>query len=283
MSPTSSPARSTRMRPESVTAPIAAPFTSHFAHSAITAATSAGLDHAQHPLLGLADHHLERLHVGLAQRHLGDVDVDPDAALRCHLRGGGGEAGGAEVLQRRRAGPARAARASTPAASSPRTGRRPGPSGACRVLLAVAPSSAEASTEAPPMPSRPVEAPNRTSNVAGPGGGAAHEPLARREAERHRVDEAVVLVGRLEVHLAADRRHADRVAVVADARDGAVEQIARARAAPMLAAGLAEAQRVEHGDRAGADGEDVTQDAARRRWRRPGRARRRWGGCATRP
>ena len=48
------------------------------------------------------------------------------------------------------------------------------------------------------------------------------------EAERHRVDQAVLLVGRLEVDLAADRRHADRVAVVPDARDGAVEQVARA-------------------------------------------------------
>ncbi len=59
-----------------------------------------GLDDAQHPLLGLADHDLERLHAGLAQGYPGDVEVDPDAALGGHLGGGGGEAGGAEVLQR---------------------------------------------------------------------------------------------------------------------------------------------------------------------------------------
>ena len=44
-----------------------------------------GLDHAQHPLLGLRDHDLERLHVGLAQRHLAHVEVEPDLALRRHL------------------------------------------------------------------------------------------------------------------------------------------------------------------------------------------------------
>ena len=79
----------------------------------------------------------------------------------------------------------------------------------------------------------------------------------RRDAHAHRVDEAVLLVGRLEVDLAADGRHADRVAVVADALHGAVEQVARARGVE-----LAEAQRVEHRDRPRADGEDVAQDAA---------------------
>ena len=73
---------------------------SHFSQTASTSSTSSRLDHAQHPLLGLGDHDLERLHVGLAQRHPGDVDVEPDLALAGHLRGRGGEPGGAEVLQR---------------------------------------------------------------------------------------------------------------------------------------------------------------------------------------
>ena len=97
--------------------------------------------------------------------------------------------------------------------------------------------------------------------LPGAGGRAAHQPLARREAERHRVDQAVLLVGPLEVDLAADGRHADRVAVVADARHRAVEQVARARAGRPRHE-LAEAQRVEHRDRARADREDVAQDAA---------------------
>ena len=107
------------------------------------------------------------------------------------------------------------------------------------------------------MPSRPVEAPSRTSRLPGPGGGGADQPLVRREPDAHRVDQAVLLVGALEVDLAADGRHADRVAVVADARDRVVEQVARA-----LARGIAEAQRVEHGDRPRADREDVAEDPA---------------------
>jgi hypothetical protein len=43
------------------------------------------LHHAQHPLLGLRDHDLEGLHVGLAQRHPRHVDVEPHVALRRHL------------------------------------------------------------------------------------------------------------------------------------------------------------------------------------------------------
>ncbi len=95
--------------------------------------------------------------------------------------------------------------------------------------------------------------------VAWAGGGAAHEPPARRETESHRVDEAVVLVGGLEVDLAADGGDADGVAVVPDPGDGSVEQVARACVS--IPTDLAEAQRVEHGDRARADREDVAQDA----------------------
>ena len=118
-------------------------------------------------------------------------------------------------------------------------------------------SSALARTEAPPMPSRPVRAPSSTSWLPIARRRAPDQPLARRQPDAHRVHEAVLLVGRLEVDLAADGRHADRVAVVADALDGPVEQVARARRVE-----LAEAERVEHGDRPRAHREDVAQDAA---------------------
>ncbi len=87
--------------------------------------------------------------------------------------------------------------------------------------------------------------------------GRAHHPVGAGEADAHRVDEAVLLVGRLEHDLAADGRDADRVAVVADPGDDPVEQVARA-----LGVELAEAQRVEHGDRPRAEREDVAQDPA---------------------
>ncbi len=59
---------------------------------------------------------------------------------------------------------------------------------------------------------------------------------------------------------------------MADPGDGSLEQVARAR----RGGGLAEAQRVEHGDRAGADREHVAQDpadACRRALERLDRAR----------
>jgi hypothetical protein len=96
-------------------------------------------------------------------------------------------------------------------------------------------------------------------DVARAGRGAAHQPLPRGEPQGHGVDEAVLLVWTLEVHLAADRGDADRVAVVGDPGDGSLEQVASSLI--VIGAHLAEAQRVEHGDRACADGEDVAQDA----------------------
>ena len=108
------------------------------------------------------------------------------------------------------------------------------------------------------MPSRPVRAPNSSTTLPTP---AAAERISRSsldQPEAHRVDEAVLLVGVLEVDLAPHRGDADRVAVVADAGDRALEQVARARGA----LDLAEAQRVEDRDRPRADREDVAQDPA---------------------
>src|SRR3954447_19518020 len=126
-------------------------------------------------------------------------------------------------------------------------------------------SSAEASTDAPPIPSRPVRAPNSRTPLptpAAPPRGTASSratppPLAD-QPDAHGVDQAVLLVGVLEVDLAPHRGDADRVAVVADAGHGLLEQVARARGA----AHLAEAQGVEDRDRPRADREDVAQDAA---------------------
>ena len=88
--------------------------------------------------------------------------------------------------------------------------------------------------------------------VAGPSRARARETVDRQQPDAHRVDEAVVLVGRVEDGLAADGRDAARVAVVADALDGALEAVV----------GRPEAQPVEERDRARAHGEDVAEDAA---------------------
>ena len=88
--------------------------------------------------------------------------------------------------------------------------------------------------------------------VADPSRARASDPLRGKEADAHRVDEAVAGVGLVEDRLAADGRHADAVAVVADAGDRAPE-------APV---GRAEAQAVEQRNRPRAHRDDVAQDPA---------------------
>ncbi len=78
-----------------------------------------------------------------------------------------------------------------------------------------------------------------------------------RDADRHRVDENVAVVAPMEADRAADRRHAERIAVAADSRHDAGEQMACPR---MLR--RAETQEVEAGDGPGAHGEDVAQYSA---------------------
>jgi hypothetical protein len=71
------------------------------------------------------------------------------------------------------------------------------------------------------------------------------------------VDQAVAVVARIELDLAADGGHAEGIAVAADTGDDARDQV------PGL--GMirrAEAQRVHGRDRPGAHGEDIAQDAA---------------------
>jgi hypothetical protein len=80
----------------------------------------------------------------------------------------------------------------------------------------------------------------------------AHQPRDREEADAHRVHERVVRVPLVEDALASDRRDADRVAVVADATDGAVERPTRA----------AEPQPVEQRDRPRSHRDDVAEDPA---------------------
>ena len=90
----------------------------------------------------------------------------------------------------------------------------------------------------------------------------------RASPTHHRIDQDVAVVGRVELALAADRRHADAIAVAADAGDDAGDEMPRLR---MVRA--AEAQRVEIRDRPRAHREDVAQDAADARSPRPDRAR----------
>ena len=93
--------------------------------------------------------------------------------------------------------------------------------------------------------------------MPGPGRAREREAFERQEPDGHDVDERVAAVRRVEDELAADRRHADAVAVAADAADDAVDEVPRPRVRR-----IAEPERVEDGDRPGAHREDVAEDAA---------------------
>ena len=155
----------------------------------------------------------------------GDVDVEPELALGGHLGGGGGQARGAEILQRDEQPGLEQLQ---PALEQLLLLERVADLDRRALVSSASPSSAEASTDAPPIPSRPVEAPNRISALPTPA--AALRTSCSRGARPSAIalTRQLLLVGALEVDLAADRRHADRVAVVADAGDGALEQVAAA-------------------------------------------------------
>jgi hypothetical protein len=125
-----------------------------------------------------------------------------------------------------------------------------------RVSLSSA-NVALASTDTPPMPSRPVLAPMQHHHVARAGGRLVLQPVRRQHADAERVDQRVALVAGVEHDLAADVGQPEAVAVAADAGHDA-----RQHPLGVLVVGRAEPQRVHHGDRAGAHGEDVADDAA---------------------
>ncbi len=58
--------------------------------------------------------------------------------------------------------------------------------------------------------------------IAHAGGGAVENLVLIGDADGHRVDEDIAVIGRVEIGLAADGRHADAIAVSADARDHAL-------------------------------------------------------------
>ncbi len=81
--------------------------------------------------------------------------------------------------------------------------------------------------------------------LADAGGLRIEDAVGAGEPDRHGVDQDVAVVARIERDAAADRRHAEAVAVAADARHDAADEMARLRMV-----GRAEAQHVEARDRA---------------------------------
>ena len=206
-------------------------------------------NHRHHPFLALGDHDLDRREVGLPQGHPVEVDVEPCASAARHLRQRGGEAGGAEILERldEPAFGQLEARLDQLLAGE----RVADLDGRALVLVLVGQLLAGEHAGA-----ADAVAPGRGAveddEVARPGRTRARELVGAEQADAHGVDERVVPVGPVEDRLAADGRDADAVAVVADPADRPVEVEVR----------RAEAEPVEERDRPRAHRHDVAEDPA---------------------
>ena len=231
-------------------------------------------DDREHPLLALADHDLERLHARLAPRDRVEVDADAGAGPVGGLGRGAGDAGGAEVLQpldeaaldelERRL-------------DEQLLGKRVANLHGRALRRIVVGEGCGGEDRRSPDAVAAGRAAEQHGKVPGPGRGRAGEVALLEQPDGHHVDERVVRVRRVEDQLAADRRHADAVAVAADAADDAVDEVSRSRLGR-----VAEAQRIEHGDRASAHREDVAEDPADACRGALVRLDGASGGCATR-
>ena len=209
--------------------------------------------HHQHALLALRQHHLVGGHARLARRHPVEVERDAEIALGAHLDRRAGEAGGAHVLDRDDGARRHQLQAGF---QQPLLGEgiadlhgrallldamvelRGGHGGAADAVAA----------------GLGAEIDDRQADALGL---RSEDRVLLGDAEREGVDQAVAVIAAVEIHLAADRRHAEGIAVAADAGDDAGDEMPCAR---MLR--RAEAERIQGRDRPRAHGEDVAQDAA---------------------
>ena len=209
--------------------------------------------HHEHPLLALGQHHLEGAHALLAARHAVEVERHAQAALVAHLHRRAGQPRRAHVLDRDHGARGHQLKARL---QQPLFGERVahlhrgalfldgvvelggGHAGAAHPVASGL--GAEIDHGAPDAGGRRVK---NLVGVGQPGGEGVHE--------------AVAVIAAVKAHRAADRGHAEGVAVAADPGHHPRHQ----------AAGLgmlrpSEAERVHRRDGAGAHGEHVAQDAA---------------------
>jgi hypothetical protein len=182
---------------------------------AIAVFLAARLQHRQHSLLAFRQHHLIGRHAGFALRDIVHVQLDADAALAGHLDRRRGQARRAHVLNggdRARGhqfeggfdqqllgeGVADLHRGALLVGILVKLGRGHG-----RAVDAVAAGLG-------------AEIDHRHARTRR---GRVEDGVRLRQAHAHGVDQDVAVVAGVEIGLARDRRHADAVAVAADARD----------------------------------------------------------------
>ena len=220
------------------------------------------LGHQQHALLRLAQHDLVRRHAGFALRHQVEFDFQADAAAATHLAGRAGQAGRAHVLN-----------------ADDRAGLHGFQAGLQQQLLHEGIAHLHVRTLRLGLLAELLAGHGGAVNAVAPGlgadvdhgiaraGGLGIENLvASDQSEGKRIDQRIARVAALELHLAADIRHAKAVAVGGDAAHHAfhhgVVLVQRLLVDSGLGCDRPKAQRVHDGDRTRAHGEDVAQDAA---------------------
>ena len=216
------------------------------------------MQHHEHALLALGEHHLVGGHAAFAAGHGIEIELDAEIALGAHLDRRRGEAGRTHVLDRDDGtglhqleaglqqelfgkGIADLNGGALLFGIGLEAGR-----GHSRAMDAIAPRLRAEIDDRVPDPRRFC-----VKNLVGAG-----------EADGHGIDEDIAVVARVELGRAPDRRHAERIAVAPDAGHDAGDEMLRLRVRR-----VAEAQQVETSDRSRAHGEDVAQDAAHPRRR----------------
>ena len=236
---------------------------SPFAEDAKDFGFAAALGDQQHALLRFAEHHFVGRHAGFALRHAVELDLDAHAAARSHFAGGAGEAGGAHVLNADDGAGGHGFEARfeqqlfEEGIADLHVGtlllRFLGEFGGGQQRSAVDAVAAGLGADV-------------DDRIAFAAGAREEQLVLRRDAEGQHVDQRIAGVAGLEGDFAADRGHAEAIAVKSDAAHDAVEQAAIARddfgRVAMRRRDGAEAQRIEHGDGPRAHGEDVAQNSA---------------------
>ncbi len=211
----------------------------------------------EHPLLGLRQHDLVGRHARFADGNLREVELDPASGPSRHLECRGGQAGRAHVLDPDDGvGLEELEARLQQELLRERIAHLHG-----RLLLfrLVADEFLRghrgAVDSVAPGPGAHVD-----DGIAGPFRAAEEDPVPADDPDVHHVDEDVAVEAGVERRLSADRRDPHAVAVAGDPANDPVHEVPHPRRGK-----LAEAQRVQGGDRAGAHREDVAQDSAHAR------------------
>ena len=214
---------------------------------------AARLQHHQHPLLGFRQHHFIGRHGRLATRHLVQIKPDADAALRRHFHRRTGQARRAHVLNghdRIRCHQFQAG--FDQQFFGERVAHLHGRAFFFAVLVKF--GAGHGGTVDAVASGLGTDIDHRITDA---GSGRIKNLVCLGDAHGHRIDDDIAVVAGVENRFPAHGRHANAIAVTADAGDDALHQVTH-----LGRVDVAKAQRIHVGDGARAHGEHVAQDAA---------------------